>query len=380
MELSFIRSLYDVPGPWASVYLDATHDTESARDAIRIRWKDLRESLRHHIDDRTLHALDAEVIDDRTLRALDGAEFERQRHPGRHGLAMFAVQGEVRYAEVMAEPLRSDLAEVSPLPHVTPLVAQRGEQIPWIRLTVDRVGADIETPANDRIQVQGTYLYPIRKTHGGGWSQEHLQRKAELRWRQNAREVAEQVKHFADSVGAELVVVAGDVRARRLLIDQLPERWRERVVEVDEGSRAPGADPIGIERATNQAVADVVAQRRTAVWDRFLARGGEYAAAGVAAVVAAFDRSQVGTLLLDPDGVAKTQLWVGLDLPHIALSEDDLLQLGARRIEHVRADDALIRAAAMTDAELMVVSPSESSLEEGVGAVLRYVDPATYRT
>jgi len=57
MELSFTRRLYDVPGPWASVYLDATHDTESARGAIKIRWKDLRESLRHDIDDRTLHAL-----------------------------------------------------------------------------------------------------------------------------------------------------------------------------------------------------------------------------------------------------------------------------------------------------------------------------------
>ena len=192
--------------------------------------------------------------------------------------------------------------------------------------------------------------------------------------------MAEQVNRFADSVGAELVIVAGDVRARRLLIDQLPERWRERVVEVEEGSRAPGADSIGVERATMQALANVVAQRRTAVLDRFLSRGGEYAVAGVAAVVAAFDRSQVGTLLLDPDGVAKTQLWVDLDLPHIALSEDDLLQLGARRIEYVRAEDALIRAAAMTDAELMVVSPTESHLDEGVGAVLRYVDPATHRT
>ena len=192
--------------------------------------------------------------------------------------------------------------------------------------------------------------------------------------------MAQQVNHFADSVGAELVVVAGDVRARRLLIDQLPERWRERVVEVEAGSRAPGADPIGVERATMEAVANVVAQRRTAVLDRFLARGGEYGVAGVAAVVAAFDRSQVGTLMLDPDGVAKTRLWVGLDLPHIALSEDDLLQLGARRIEYVRAEDALIRAAAMTDAELMVVSPTESNLDEGIGAVLRYVDPAAYRT
>jgi len=28
----------------------------------------------------------------------------------------------------------------------------------------------------------------------------------------------------------------------------------------------------------------------------------------------------------------------------------------------------------------MVVSPTETNLDEGIGAVLRYVDPATYRT
>jgi hypothetical protein len=99
----------------------------------------------------------------------------------------------------------------------------------------------------------------------------------------------------------------------------------------------------------------------------------------VVPVVAAFDRSQVDTLLLDPDGVAERQLWVGLDLPHIAVSEDELEQLGARQIHPVRAEDALIRAPAMTGAARIVVSPSDVDLEEGVGAVLRYVDPATSR-
>ena len=41
MGLSFMRGPYDVPGPWASVSMDATHDTESSRSAIKIRWKDI---------------------------------------------------------------------------------------------------------------------------------------------------------------------------------------------------------------------------------------------------------------------------------------------------------------------------------------------------
>jgi hypothetical protein len=45
----------------------------------------------------------------------------------------------------------------------------------------------------------------------------------------------------------------------------------------------------------------------------------------------------------------------------------------------VHADDALIRAAAYTDAELVLVSEDDVQLDDGVGAVLRYVDEATVR-
>lgn len=378
MQLSFIRGLYGIGGPWASVYMDATHDTEPARQAVKIRWKVLRETLRAQaIDAPTVRALETELIDDRTLRALATAEVEESPHPGRHGLALFAAQGEVHYAEVMSEPLRADIAEASPLPYLTPLLTQRGEQVPWLRVIVNRVGADIQDPTRDTIRAEGSNLFPIRKTHGGDWSQEHLQRKAELRWQHNAKEVAGQVSRFADSVGAELVIVAGDVRARQLMIHELPERWSDRVVEVDGGSRAPGADLTSVDRATTQAIANAVARRQTAAIDRFMVHGGEYAAAGMAAVVAAFDRHQVETLLLDPDGVAKTQLWMGLDLWNIAVSEDELRQLGAQQVQLIRAEDALIRAATVTDAQLIVVPPGSVHLDDGVGAVLRYVDPAT---
>jgi hypothetical protein len=378
MELSFVRGLYDTPGPWASVYVDATHDTEPARAAVRIRWKNLRASLSGQgIDERTLHSLETELIDEQTWRPLDATPVEESPHAGRHGVALFAAQGSVRYAELTDEPPRSDIGEVSALPFLTPLLSLRGEQIPWLRVIVNRVGADVEDQAHDTIRAEGTQLFPIRKTHGGGWSEEHLHRKAEIHWQHNAREVAEHVSQFAGTVGAELVIVAGDARARRLLIDQLPERWRERVVEVEAGSRAPGADLTTVDLATRQAITTIVDRRYAAALDRFTVRGGEYAAAGIPAVIAAFDRAQVDTLLLDPDGVAKAQLWLGVDLSQIAPSEEELNRLGSRQIERVRAEDALIRAAAITDAELVLVSPSRVQLEDGVGAVLRYVDPAT---
>jgi Bacterial archaeo-eukaryotic release factor family 2 len=378
MELSFVRGLYDTPGPWASVYLDATHDTEPARAAIKIRWKNLRASLSGHgIDERTLQSLETELIDEHTSRPLDGSRVEGRPHAGRHGLALFAAQGAVRYAELIDEPPRSDIGEASALPFLTPLLGLRGEQVPWLRVIVNRVGADLEDGAHDTIRAEGTHLFPIRKTHGGGWSEENLHRKAEMRWQHRAQEVAERISQFAALVGAELVIVAGDLRARGLLIEQLPERWRERVVEVEAGSRAPGADLSTVDLATRQAVTDAVERRYSAAIDRFTVRGGEYAATGLPAVLAAFDRGQVETLLLDPDGVAKAQLWLGVDQSQLAVDEDELNRSGSTQIERVRAEDALIRAAAMTDAELVVVSPGRVQLEDGVGAVLRYVDPST---
>ncbi len=45
----------------------------------------------------------------------------------------------------------------------------------------------------------------------------------------------------------------------------------------------------------------------------------------------------------------------------------------------MHAEDALIRAAAYTDAELVLVSADDVRLDDGIGAVLRYVDPSTVR-
>jgi hypothetical protein len=370
MELSFLRGLYDTPGPWASVYLDDTHHADPAMAALKLRWnrwKAVRETLvDYRIAEPTLLALEAELQ-------------ESPRGPAKHGLAMFAAHGEVRYAEIMGEPPRTDSADVSPLPHLTPLLTQRGEQIPWLRVIVDRVGADIQNPTRDVIRVEGSHVFPIRKAHEGSWSQERFQRKAEVTWQRNAKEVAEQVSRLATAVGAELVIVAGDARARELLIDRLPEGWRERLIESDAGSRAPGADLTALDEVTRLAVSEVVQSRTAETVDRLMAGSAESAAFGLAAVVAAFDRHQVDTLLLDPDGIAKTRLWVGLGLNQMAMTEEELRQLPVTEAYQVRAEDALIRAATVTDAELILISPADVQLDEGVGAVLRYVDPATVR-
>src|SRR5919112_6616359 len=82
MDLSYLRPLFDQPGPWASVYLDATRAEENAEHQIELRWRALRTELaRQGADDATLDAI-AEAITGHPYQA------------GRYGLAVFATAGE----------------------------------------------------------------------------------------------------------------------------------------------------------------------------------------------------------------------------------------------------------------------------------------------
>jgi Bacterial archaeo-eukaryotic release factor family 2 len=351
MELSFLHDLYATPGPWASVYFDVSRNTETSRKAVEIRWRDLYDSLHDQgLDDSTLRALDNEVLEPGTARALRGARVEESPRSGPHGLALFAAQGSVRFASHTTSPPIRDSAELGPLPHPTPLLIQRDEQIPWVRVIATRAGTDIQKAegvtgvrdaSRSTVRAVGS-RHDLRKPRGGNTlgSQEPFFPKAENNWQHNAKEMARQVDQLAAQAGAEVIIVTGDIQARQFLIAELPERWQGRVLTVENH----------VDEVTAFALADLVAQRKADIIDRLRTNRSESAAYGLRATNAAFERRQVGTLLLDPDS------------------------LGQPRVE-----DELIRAAASTDAELILVSSDDVRLDDGVAAILRYVDPATVR-
>ncbi|MDG4766291.1 Vms1/Ankzf1 family peptidyl-tRNA hydrolase [Solwaraspora sp. WMMD406] len=367
MDLSFLRPLYARPGPWASVYLDASRDTEDAAEALNLRWRSLRDRL------------DEQGADPDTVRAMDLALRRHVPRPGEYGLALGAAGGEVMMHDYLSAPPRRDLATVGPLPHVMPLVAQRGEEISWLRVLVSRTGADVDAVSAGalprQLSVDGSAAYPIRKVQPGAWSQARFQRAAEVSWRRNAGDSAVATAALADEVGAEVLVVAGDPQARRLLIAQLPRRWQERTVETDAGARALGADPEPLTDVTIQAIAEVAAGRSARVLDRFGAQQGR--GVGLSAVVEALRRAQVDTLLLVDDPSSTRRLWIGPEATQIALEPGELGAMSVAEAREVRADAALLRALAATDADLVLVGPDEADLDGGVGAVLRYADQST---
>lgn len=367
MDLSFLRPLYARPGPWASVYLDASRDTEDAAEALELRWRALAAQLQQ------------QGADPATIAAVGSGVLRHVPRSGEYGLALSAAGGEVVLQDYLPAPPRRDLAAVGPLPHAMPLVAQRGEEISWIRVLVSRTGAEIDAVSAGglprQLGVTGSATQPIRKVKPGAWSQARFQRAAETSWHRNAGQSAAATVALAEQVGAEVLVVAGDPQARQLLIDRLPRRWQSRTVQTDVGSRAVGADPEPLTEATIQAIAEVAGAHTERALDRYGAQGGR--GDGLPAVVEALRRGQVDTMLLVDDPSSTQRIWVGPEPTQIALDPTELTAMSVDEPREVRADAALLRALAATDADLVLVGAQEAELDGGVGAVLRYTDAVT---
>ncbi|MGW3788235.1 baeRF2 domain-containing protein [Micromonospora chokoriensis] len=368
MQLSFLRPLYDRPGPWCSVYLDASADTEDAHPALDLRWRALQSQLADQgADEASIAALD------RVIRGHDPMV-------GDYGLAVFASHGRVVLSEYLSAPPLRDLASFAPLPHVMPLLAQRGEQVAWVRVLADRTGADaIAISAGGvprKAHVVGRETFPIRKPQPGGWSQDIYQKAAMEAWHHNAGDVTAATVELAEKVGAEVVVVAGDIRATGMIAAQMPPRWQDLMVRTDAGSRAAGADQTMLDDLTVQTIAEVADQRIAAALDKFGVQ--EDVGGGLDAVVSALQRNQVDTMIIVDDPSANGELWIGAEPTEIAVDPGQLAAMSVDEPQRVRADAALVRALVGTDAALTVLGADEApELTDGVGAVLRYVDPST---
>lgn len=347
MFLSDLRSLYDRPGPWVSVYLDASRDNERGAEAVGLRWRAAREAL---AGAGAGHSVLAEV--ERIISGDMGGE---------HGLAVFAGPSGVAHVEALPRPPAQTSAEIGPLPRVMPMLEQRGERVSWLRVVVDRTGADLET-ATARRTVDGPEEYPISKTKPGGWSAPRYQRAAEVSWERNAAAVADAAAEMAARSGAEVVILAGDVRARQLVAERLPKAWQGRTVQAD-GSRAPGAKPEHLDEQTHRAVAQVAQSRIEDALDRAAVHG----TGSLTNVVAALRHSTAEAVIVEPSKLDHETLWVGPEPALLATTEDELLRLGVAEPQRVRADDALVRTATATGAELFLTHLST----DGAAAILR---------
>jgi hypothetical protein len=374
MDLGFLRPLVDRTGSWVSVYLDATRAGETADHEVDLRWRALRERL-----------IEQGAGSD-TLDAVEGAIQNHPFQPGRYGLAVFARNGDVAMVETLSAPPAADEAHLGPLPHLMPLIAQRGAEVPYVRVLTDRTGADLDALSVGGVprhrEVTGSATFPLRKVHVGGWSHRHYLQAVEESWKRNAGDVAAAAADLAETVDADVIVVGGDVRAVQTFTGRLPKRWQDRVVQTDAGSRHAGADESALDDVTIQAVAAAAERNTLEVLDRYRAQQGDgTASTGLTDVVSRLQRGQVDTVLLVDDQSSTDTLWIAPDDPALISVDDHVLrESGVQDPQRVRADAALVRAIAGTGARLVLVGPGEVPLDHGIGAVLRYADGSSAST
>jgi hypothetical protein len=142
MHLDFLRALYeDPPGEfgtrYVSVYLDTTPTTAGAATEVALRWRAARERLA------------AAGVEAATLDAVGQAA--TRRDDAVRGRVIFARDGAVRLEGALPRPPQQELANLAPLPHVMPWLAQLPARVPHVRVAAGSaaVTVDREVAADD---------------------------------------------------------------------------------------------------------------------------------------------------------------------------------------------------------------------------------------
>lgn len=208
----------------------------------------------------------------------------------------------------------------------------------------------------------------LHKTRRGGWAHVAVQQRTEENWKRNQAGLAGLVDEVDREERPELIVLSGDGDARRLLIDQLGESARAKLVEVPVHTGADGSDSSALEEAVGTELERLGDERLDAVEDRLREDGGRRGAHGVTSVVEALQRAEVETLVLCPESVEDRALLALDGAPWVAHGEDD--SFGAGVLGSVPATAALVRAAIATDAEVIIVD--EPLTASGVSGALRW--------
>jgi hypothetical protein len=334
-----LRRLVDARGPFLTITIPTPSGLDDAAHRFEVRWKNARrEAQALHWDEHDLAELDAIVA------ALP--------HDGGAGLVILRASDGTTHLEFLDEPLREHVGS-SDIPRLATIIDARQRAIAHIVVEVDRSGADIHGFDGGQIlsteQVEGDTEH-IHRGHPGGWSQRRFQQRAENTWERNADDVAEAIVELDGRIGASLVFIAGDVRARHLVRDSLPERVRDRTTLIEAGS------PEGIADDVVRQLSDHVARQIRDLAEQVRSRlGTGSASTDIDDVMTSLDAGRVDHLLVNDDG-----------------SDDVVTTVDAAGFPAgARVVDAAIGAALRSDADITVV-PNLALLDGPVAALYRW--------
>ncbi len=357
-----LRGLVEPLQTTVTVYLPAKNDHSDgeAGHRLQMHWSNLRRSLAN----RGASDADLDAIDPVTTHGDERGDT----------IVAIATNAELRAVGFITEPIAEPLGTIQVMPALLPFLGWDQSRIPHLVVVADRTGADIIAVSPHQpdtgTTIDGDDLY-IQRSAPGGWSQRRYQQRAENLWEHNAKDVAATVDQLANSCHAQIIVLAGDVRALGFLRQHLPSHVNDLVCEID-GSRADWSlDQIADDTVTHVAAlgAQQLQQHHEALTE---ALGIGKAVEGRDAVFQALRQARVDTLhVVDDTNGPRPTGWTSADPAH-SYAQIEPPNLGTR-VSHHQAPlhDIAIRSAVLTGARIVIIPPDQPAPAQGLAALLR---------
>ena len=343
MKTTRLTDVYAEQGPFATVMLDVSHDSENGEHEHGLRVRAAREAL-------VEQGAPEEVVEEVTARLE-----QLVGQPAPVARTVVASWSGVLLDDVSHFRVDAPVASWSPLPDLARWIEHQDALTPFVLAVVDHEGGDVAVYESDVLEPtrQVSVGEPSHREHKvptGGWSALRYQHVTENVWARNAEAVAEEIVGHVRK-GLRLVLLAADPQSLPTVRARL-EGSPATVVELSTGTRARDGGDEAMQQAIREALMEHVVARRLddvhVLSDRL---GMDSAVAtGVRDIADAFVRGQVDTLLLDPQAAADFTVDVaqhpGLVLP------------AAGPHQELPADQVLVAAAVTTSAEVRVAPGS----------------------
>ncbi|WP_235563139.1 baeRF2 domain-containing protein [Arthrobacter sp. Soil782] len=299
--LHTLADVYRKPGPWVTIYTDASTGNVDSLHADDVRPENIASAL----EEAGATKDDRKAVAEALRRSAKGL-------PDPVARLIVVANGSVELDEFLPGPLAlPEFTSVNEVPNLCPLLWHRPDDFAYVVAEVGRDGGEIHLRRANGLQddsmthIEGD-TENLKKVPSGGWSQGRYQHRTENIWKANAADIAGEIDKVVRSCRARLLVVAGDIRARNLVAEQLSEQSKDILTVVESHSRTEGADKEAYAQEINKRVAECIARRQAQLLERLnnqKGRANPESTEGIGSVVHALQQAQVDTLFLESRGL-----------------------------------------------------------------------------
>lgn len=361
-------TLFRQEGPWCTAFVDASLGTTAAQEAADA----LPDTVAQLLKSQQASAADIEAMRS-AIRPAEGRPSPVSR--------FVAVTGGNVVLDELVQGVKTGtpLVDCREFPNLVPLARAHGGQFPYLVAEVGRDGGEVRlrhsavSGVAEEYRVSGDReeAHHARRVPGRYEESKNQHQTTEI-WRRNADEIARLVDEVARDTRARLVVLAGDTKARELVLSQLAEPTRALAVTLEQHTRTGGADAAAVEKDIEEKVAALLAEDIRELSERIANQANapqRGAVIGFDEVVWALQQGQASTVVVAEFQDDRSLLALGGE-PWLASEGADVEGAGA--LGSWPAPEVLLRAVAMTDASIRYVPAGVLPDGAGIAALLRW--------